>query len=366
MLIRGQGEPSAMAAGTAAEPVVHGHPVRPCGGGGSSSRPGQRIAYDNGPASLMLESHSQSSTPPIRRLARAARGRLRDLSVAARTARAQLEREARLRAAVAGLLAPELAILECRRGADESGLFSEFAAVIGFLEHYELWMKGYAGVRVRFDSGLYFEPEVGPNWWDYYFEPIRAGESAGVTHVVDPYFHDLCANRVERTLPKAAAAKLVARYVTPSTAVREEVDRFVEQHWPRGPVIGLHYRGTDKYEDAPRVPYEAAEHSVREAAAAAGSDDWAVFVATDEAGLIDFMASRFKERLIYRRMFRSADGRPIDVYNPETNYQKGLHAVVDCLLLARSRVLIRTASNLSLCAALFNPQAPEIVLSRER
>jgi hypothetical protein len=314
----------------------------------------------------MLESPSQTDQPPLRRLVRAVRGRLRSLEVAARTSRARLTTATRLRLASLGLLAPDFAVIECRRGADESGLFSEFAAVIGFLEHYERWRHGYTGVHVRFDSGLYYEPSRGPNWWDYYFEPIGSGEPAGATHVVDPYFHDHCANRVERTLPRARGAELVARYVTPAAAVRDEVDLVVRTQWPSGPVIGLHYRGTDKYEDAPRVPYEAAQQAVLDAAEAAGADRWKLFVATDEAGLIDFMHARFQDRLIYRRMFRSADGRPIDVFNPESNYQKGFHAVVDCLLLARSSMLIRTASNLSLCAALFNPAVPEVVLSRER
>ncbi|HWI19564.1 MAG TPA: hypothetical protein VNT81_17545 [Vicinamibacterales bacterium] len=286
--------------------------------------------------------------------------------MAARTLRARLAREARLRAASSGLLPRELAIIECRRGEDESGLFSEFAAVIGFLEHYERWREAYQGVRVRFDSGLYYEASRGLDWWQYYFEPIQAGAAGGVTHVVDPYFHDFCANRVERTLPRATGAALVARYVAPSVAVRHEVEHFVGEHFGAGPVVGVHYRGTDKYVDAPRVPYEAVELAVRDAAAATGSDRWRVFVATDEQALIDFMIGRFADRLIYRRMFRSTDGRPIDVYNAEGNYQKGLHAVVDCLLLARGQVLIRTASNLSLCAALFNPDVREVVLSRER
>ena len=65
-------------------------------------------------------------------------------------------------------------------------------------------------------------------------------------------------------------------------------------------------------------------------------------------------------------MFRSVDGRPIDVVNTDGNHQKGLDAVVDCLLLSRTHAMIRTASNLSLCSTLFNPQLPDTLLNRER
>ena len=61
-------------------------------------------------------------------------------------------------------------------------------------------------------------------------------------------------------------------------------------------------------------------------------------------------------------MFRSVDGRPIDVVNSDGNYQKGLDAVLDCVLLSRTDYLIRTASNLSLCATLFNARVPEHAL----
>ena len=63
---------------------------------------------------------------------------------------------------------------------------------------------------------------------------------------------------------------------------------------------------------------------------------------------------------------RSIDGRPIDVENADGNYQKGLDAVVDCLLLSRAHTLIRTASNLSLCSTLFNPSLPDRLLNPER
>ena len=281
-------------------------------------------------------------------------------------AAARVIRGARLGAVTAGIAQPEVAVLECRGGADVSGLFSEFAAVVGLLDHYERWRHLYAGVRVDFPHGLYFDPVVGPNWWEYYFEPIDVSDRPGAARVVSPYYHDLCANRVERTMPRATGAALVARYVVAKPAIRAQVEAFVREHWSDCHVVGLHYRGTDKSDDAPRVQYERIESVVRDAMRTSGSKPCRVFVATDEKPFLDFLRARLPGAVCYRPMFRSADGRPIDVVNADGNYQKGLDAVVDCLLLSRAHTLIRTASNLSLCSTLFNPDLPDMLLNPER
>ena len=155
------------------------------------------------------------------------------------------------------MLAREVAVVECRKGRDVSGLFSEFAAVLGFLDHYDRRRHLYAGVRVDFDDGLYYEPAFGPNWWEYYFEPIDIGGGRGApSRVVNPHYHDLCANRVERDMSRATAAKLVEQYISVRPSVRDLADAYVREHWSNAFVIGVHYRGTDKAEDAPRVPYQ--------------------------------------------------------------------------------------------------------------
>jgi hypothetical protein len=44
--MRGQAEPSVRAGGNAGVSIVHGHPILPNGGGGSSASVGQRIWLD--------------------------------------------------------------------------------------------------------------------------------------------------------------------------------------------------------------------------------------------------------------------------------------------------------------------------------
>lgn len=303
--------------------------------------------------------------PTVRRSLSQARAAWRDAAARAEMVAASLSRTARLQAAAANLRPREHAVLQAGDGRYASGLFSEVASVLGFLDHFEQWRLAYDGVTVDFSRGLYLDPAAGPDWWRYYFEPLALGGSSTGMTPVSQAFHDLCATRAERRMSRDRAAALVARYITPAPKVREIADAFARRHWAGRGVVGVHYRGTDKSVDAPRVAYHDVEQRVRQHLREAGAG-CKVFVATDEQDFIEFMRDRFGAHLTYQDMFRSRDGCAIDVVNPDGNYLKGLHAVVDCLLLARTNFLIRTASNLSLMATFMNVYLPVVMLNHER
>lgn len=256
-------------------------------------------------------------------------------------------------------------VLPCLTGAETSGLFTEFLAAVGALSHYEHWPSVYSGLTIDYrDQGLYFDPASGLNWWEYYFDPVTVGTSDNArTATIDPHLHDLLTYHAA-AMSRATAHDLISRHVRLRPHLACKVDAFVAEHFAGVFPIGVHYRGTDKHEEAPPVDYAEVAAAVRTAAAGAGAELWRVFVATDDQRFLDFMIQHFPDQLLYRPMFRSRDGRPIDVTNDDTNYQKGFDAVVDCLLLSRTSTLIRTASNLSLCSAFFNPAIPEVVLNQ--
>ena len=306
-----------------------------------------------------------SSVPAVRRSLTGARATWRDAYARSSMLAARASRASRLRAIAAGLLPQEIAVLHSGGGRHASGLFSEFASVLGFLDHYERWRRCYAGVLVDYRDGLYAEPAAGSNWWNSYFTPIAMRHADGPLRAVGQSYHDLCANHVERTMVRGRAADLVDRYIGAAPHVHAMVDEFVARHWQGAAVIGVHYRGTDKVIDARRVPYDEVAAKIDDRLSAAGRHG-KVFVATDEDAFVEFVRGRFPGRVVARDMFRSSDGRPIDIVNDDGNYRKGLDAVVDCLLLSRTDFLIRTASNLGLCATFFNRLLPAVLLNPER
>ena len=70
----------------------------------------------------------------------------------------------------------------------------------------------------------------------------------------------------------------------------------------------------------------------------------------------------FGDKVCFYSSQRSKDGKPVH-YNSEDPYRVGEEALIDCLLLSRTNLLVRTSSNLSLCARYFNPSIPSIEVS---
>ena len=268
----------------------------------------------------------------------------------------QLRRAARRAISGAGIaMSKEFLVLDCAHGDDASGLFSEVAAVVGCIAEVTAHPTLYDGMRVDFqEHGLYYQPAVGPNWWEYYFERVSIGDAgAGRGRDVADWEHDAYASTVELQMPRADAGRIVKQYVVPKAVVRGEVERFWEAHFSGTSTVAVHYRGTDKWEGVPVVPYEAVAQAVIDASRSAGQP-WKMFLATDEQACVEFMQHRFGGQVVARQLRRSTDSRPLHKA-PGDGYRKGEDAVIDCLLLARAPYLVRTDSNLGLFSTFFNP-----------
>ncbi len=75
------------------------------------------------------------------------------------------------------------------------------------------------------------------------------------------------------------------------------------------------------------------------------------------------MSSLYADRVITYSTQRSDDQTALHL-KFSNNYLHGEEAIIDCLLLSRGSVLIRTSSNLSLWSSYFNPSIPVIELSQ--
>lgn len=243
--------------------------------------------------------------------------------------------------------------LQCAKGNEASGLFSEVCAVIGCLDHFERHRAIYSGMSVDFGrEGLYYDSANGPNWWEYYFEPIKIGDAAFARTIAVPLWqHDRFAESVEQRVPRDRAAELIARYIRVKPAIHAAVDAYCAEHLTRA-MIGIHYRGTDKGEESPLVPYSRVAEALR-----ASLGDARIFVATDEQAFLDYAINAFPGRVIFRPLRRSLDRSPLHK-SPGHGRAGGLDAVIDCLVLTRCDRLIRTPSNLGLVAGYFNPRIP--------
>lgn len=157
--------------------------------------------------------------------------------------------------------------------------------------------------------------------------------------------------------------ELARRYVRPNAAVLADVDGVVQSQF-EGPALGLHFRGTDKSNEAPRVPLEFVVRTVRNV-----MEDRphlrTVFLATDESAFADELRRALPGVAIVERddAFRSADGKPVHKKNTTSGHARGMDAVANCLLLSRCEIVVRTCSLLSAWAPIFNPAMDVVCLN---
>lgn len=251
--------------------------------------------------------------------------------------------------------------LKCRPG----GMFSIFNDVLQMVDMYD--KRAYSGATVKFDQGgFYYDIDKGDNWWNYYCEPLGLGrrlrrpivETDGMNLPYAPPRDDL------RNFNRRDAARLVSKYIHPKPFIQEKVDDFADKNFKNKYVIGVHYRGTDKVLEAPRVAYEEMAKKVKEIVHKKQTADYIVFVATDEAPFLEYMKNEHPHNIVWWDSVRSDNHKPVHKYPTVSPYKLGEDAIMDCLLLAESDTLVRTASNLSLWSGYFNPKMKIVDMSQ--
>ncbi|MDE3045651.1 MAG: hypothetical protein KGJ02_03295 [Verrucomicrobiota bacterium] len=251
--------------------------------------------------------------------------------------------------------------------AHEIGMFGAFNQVLALVKLYDRGL--YRGMEVDFGKkGLYYDPAHGDNWWTYYCDPISVGEREGVLEVSGdvPY-----ARRREAewyTMPEEAFS-LIEKYIHFKPHILEKVRAFEEAHFRDHVVIGVHYRGTDKLEsEASKVyPFDVFRH-VQQLVRQLLMDriKYKIFVASDEQRMVDMMKSMFSTHFCCQeKALRAVKGRPPPHFDRfYDRYLCGEEALIDCLLLSKCDLLVRTSSNLSLWATYLNPTMPVTELNQ--
>lgn len=245
----------------------------------------------------------------------------------------------------------------------------------GFFAHLSwcAYVMGYCHDRsliphVTSENPLYVDPERGPDFLAYFFDnPEQARIDANVVRSVT------IAGIGDLGLPTSCiaamtperASMLFRRYLRVRPEILEEVDRFCADHFDGGRVLGVHFRGTDKTREAPRVSPEECSAAIRRFLEQ-HPDVARIFVTSDEAWFIPFVQAEFPELAVSFRDDQRSDGtRPVHRLEfTGGNYEKGRQALLSCLLLSRCDAVIRTASTLSAWASVFNPRLPVIMLNR--
>ncbi len=210
-------------------------------------------------------------------------------------------------------------------------------------------------------SPQYRDPGRSPNWLSYFFdvEPVRKPD-----FVLRDLRQFHLGDRAEiPTIERGAALR--AKYLPVRPEITQKVESFVAANMAGRNVLGVHFRGTDKTIEAPRVEREVVLQTIERFLQKNPQID-CLFVASDEASFIPYIRDAFPALPVVSHddVFRSTTIQ--NFYQQdlgEGNYIKGEEALINCLLLSRCNVLIRTTSFLSAWASIFNPALPIVLLN---
>ena len=231
-------------------------------------------------------------------------------------------------------------------------MFSVFMDVLSLLQNYE---KGiFKSIKVDFaNEGQYFDPKFGQNWWEYYFEPInnQSSDKSVEFYYLDCWKIQFCNSRKYNNY-------LIEKHICLKPHIQDKINSFVANYFKNGEfLIGVHYRGTDKTaigSEAPRIPYERVTEVLEEQINALAGKNYLIFIATDEPDFIRYLSNEFPGKICAN----------MEAHEINDNYLRGQNAIIDCVLLSKANLIIRTDSNLSLVSTFFNYQVPVVELSK--
>jgi len=219
-------------------------------------------------------------------------------------------------------------------------------------------------------SPYYQSPSVGSDWFSNFFghkrlqlsdgdiAALRAGNRvlpvqsrAQINHFARGSISREISNDISKL---SEAARLFDKYFFIREHVLDDIEQFFKLHFDSEDQLGIHFRGTDHISESEFVDYRR----VTDAALEYFSQFRTIFVATDDEKFLSMVRTQLRNKNIIT--FRP-DTPSFHQTIEADNYQKGFHALADCLLLSRCQALIKTSSALSAWSKVFGGDL-EVVL----
>jgi hypothetical protein len=272
---------------------------------------------------------------------------------------------------------------------EKAGFFAIFLQVLGNCEWCE--RNGYIPwVNFSDERCLYWSKDAhrgSINAWEYYFEPVSdynldsikpedldivswawyphldGGDGIGI------YEGNSNWNDNPPLFYRKYVHELIIKYIKVKNYITEQVEDFFEARMKGNKVIGVHVRRTDSVADSfkrspPLEEYvREVNHYIQFMKVRSHEEVIKIFLATDDAAILEKFRQIFSERLIYCPFTRSSNGEALHL-NPEVNKPRaGEEVLVESLLLSRCDFLVHSRSNVSTSALYFNPDLDNIYIT---
>ena len=142
-----------------------------------------------------------------------------------------------------------------------------------------------------------------------------------------------------------------------------ETENFYNINFKNSRILGFHYRGTDKTGEAPKVDLSTVYNLIQNKIESDKYDK--LFISTDEESCIEYFTTKnLPIEILWRNdIYRSKDGNQFHRNQSNDMSVINQEALINCLLLSRCDLLIKTASILSDCSKIFNPNLEMLILN---
>ncbi len=252
-----------------------------------------------------------------------------------------------------------------------AGFFGEVFMTLNGIRLAELNQKR---ARVRWGRGSpYYEAEYGLNAWNYFFKEAEFNF---------PDYKNLYVPKL-RYRPAAypfvpysgltirqSLSRAILNWCQPHTEIADTVAKLASEMFQGLPTLGVHVRLTDAAKGAEGRKTIGIDNVM------AAVDVWLesvpsgkIFLATDDHRTIDTFEQRYQERLVFQDCIRSRDGTSIHGHYDQgvegSSHKKGREVLIDALLLARCKHLIRTHSRVTAFSLCWNLELTYTDLERE-
>jgi len=234
--------------------------------------------------------------------------------------------------------------------------FIPFHTVINLLNGYD--RHEINGFEVSYNhNGRYFDPAKGPNWWEYFFEPIKLAHQKPETIIRLPnYKKSMLAHKALYELSLERRHELIKKYIRVRSHIQEKVTDFGQRNFHNRYVVGIDYHSSSAAFINPDTSFEIMAGKTRELINQLPlGKDYAIFLSTNDAAFLEYMRQEFGDAVHCLHVISQKFNVPLI---------EGEVSLLNGLLLSGVDTLIESGSYLSQAAIAFNPSVRVISLDK--
>jgi hypothetical protein len=184
--------------------------------------------------------------------------------------------------------------------------------------------------------------------WDYYFDQIIINPPINAES--KEWFHPYNIPQRLTNEDRNKYHELITKYIRIKPEIMKKAQDFFRAI-PRGPVLGVHRRGTDHIIDGPILSIEQYFKEVDKI-----YDQFSyLFIMSDEQQTIKTFEERYKNCIVYNSI-RSLNSQAIHFSIGKNDpYKMGEDVLIESIVLSMCSHIIRTVSGVSIFSLMLNP-----------